>query len=252
MGKAYDLAKKVYRKLPAPLRELRYKIIRNRSGYSRSYSQCGEDMVVKFLLGAMPQTKGFLWLDIGAHDPIFISNTAAFYRNGLKGINIEANPKLIKKFYLKRKKDINLNVAIADKLGTMAFYIMDSPTLSTLSEEEAHELETMGHKIKEKISIKTMTVTEVIEKYNCGVFPDFLSLDAEGYDLQILKTIEWEKSFPKIICVENIPYKRKLKNYFKSMQQNELTLYLESKGYSIIAFTLINAIFVHNNYVEKA
>ena len=78
-----------------------------------------------------------------------------------------------------------------------------------------------------------------------------MSLDAEGYDLNILKSIDWERTYPKIICVENLPYFPKLRNYFESMQKNDLSMYLKSKNYSIIAFTLINTIFVHNEYVEK-
>jgi len=180
-----------------------------------------------------------------------LSNTALFYSQGRRGINIEANPLLIQEFYRKRKRDINLNIAIADKSGTMDFYVMDTSTLSTLSSEEAHRYEKLGHKIAKVIPVETMTITEIIDKFCEGEFPDFLTLDAEGYDLEILKMIDYEKSSPKIICVENIPYQTKVKNYFDSMQKNELSKFLVSKNYSIIAFTLINAIFVRNDFIER-
>ena len=221
------------------------------SHFSKSYSQCGEDMVIKFILKAMSLNEKWTWIDIGAHHPTWINNTAYFYEQGYHGINIEPDPKLIQGFYDKRKKDLNLNMAIADKIGVMDFYLMDSPTLNTLSAEEAHKNEKLGHNIIEVIPINTMPITVVLEKYCGNIFPDFLSLDAEGYDLTILNSIDWNKSHPKIICVENIPYFPKLKNCFESMQKNDLSKYLQTKNYSIIAFTLINTIYVHNEYVEK-
>lgn len=252
MGELYIAAKKIYKKLPLSLQYQISKVYKG-SGpyYSKSYSQCGEDMVIKSILAPPSKNKKWLWIDIGANHPSRLSNTAFFYGQGRHGINIEADPKLIREFYDKRKKDINLNAAIADKPGEMDFYLMDSPGLNTLSAKDARENEKLGHKIIGIVPIKTMTVAEVLEKYCDGVFPDFLSLDAEGYDLTILKSICWEKTYPKIICVENIPYLPKLKNYFWSMQKSEISAYLETKNYSIIAFTLINAVFVHNTYIEK-
>ena len=228
-----------------------FKKIRKRVIGAKTFSQTGEDVIVEFLLTQNDIPGKLMWLDIGAHHPIYLSNTALFYSQGKHGINIEANPFLIWKFYRRRKKDINLNIAIADRSATMDFYIMDDPGLSTLSAEEAHENEKKGHKIVKTIPIQTMTVTEVIDKFCGGIFPVFLSLDAEGYDLEILKTIDYEKSSPKIICVENIPFQHKLKNYFDSMQTNELSRFLISKNYSIIAFTLINTIFVKDDFIEK-
>jgi len=245
--KIYVIAKKIYKKL----KYITQRIKKNKqSNYSKSYSQCGEDMIIKFIFNAQGNRK-LTWIDIGAHHPTWINNTAYFYENGFYGINIEPDPELIKEFYKKRKNDINLNIAIADKAGEADFYIMDSRTLNTLSKEEAIENEKYGHKIVKTQSIKTMTISSIIENYCNGIFPDFLSLDAEGYDLEILKTIDWEKTSPKVICVENIPYTPKLKNYFTSMQESELSKYLESKNYSIIAFSLINTIFVNNKYIEK-
>jgi FkbM family methyltransferase len=254
MSALFTIGKNIYIKLPVSLKyQIRkiYEMGMDKSSYSKSYSQCGEDMVVKSILNPQPVNKKLMWIDIGAHHPTRLNNTAFFYEQGCHGINVEADPKLIQNFYYKRKRDVNLNIAVADKSGEMDFYLMDAPTLNTLSAVEAHKNEKLGHKITGIIPIKTMTITDVLGKYCENIFPDFLSLDAEGYDLTILRSIDWEKAHPKIICVENIPYLPKLKNFFESMQINELSRYLETKNYSIIAFTLINTIFVHNDYIEK-
>jgi hypothetical protein len=143
--------------------------------YQKSFSQYGEDMVLRALLKPTVMSHKWSWLDIGAYHPKRLSNTAYFYSQGRCGINVEANPFLIQRFFRHRKRDVNLNVAIAEKSGTMEFYVMDAVTLSTLSAEEAHRYETCGHKILKTIPVRTVTVTEVIDNYSDGIFPDFLS-----------------------------------------------------------------------------
>ena len=155
-------------------------------------------------------------------------------------------------FYKKRKKDINLNVAVGDSGGVMNFYVINPDTLSTLSESDAKRYQSLGEKIEKVVPVKTMTVADIVNTYSKGIFPDVLSLDAEGYDLAILKTIDWDVARPKIICVESIPYNRKMRNYFESMQKSEMIRYLRDKNYSIAAFTGINAILVDNSYLEAA
>lgn len=214
-----------------------------------TFSQTGEDVLISGFIQNL-KLKNFSWIDIGAHHPVYLSNTAWFYKNGYRGINIEGDPSLIGKFYKKRPKDINLNILISDKSGKQVFYLIDPPTLNTLSKDEALEYEKMGYKIKDKIEIESMTVPEVINKYNKGCFPDFLSLDAEGYDFEILKTIEWEKSFPKIICVEIAKHLPTLQDNFDYMTNNKITEYLLNKGYFIAAYTGNNTIFVQRKLIE--
>jgi hypothetical protein len=69
--------------------------------------------------------------------------------------------------------------------------------------------------------------------------------------LKILKTINYEKCSPKIICVESVPYGNKTENLFDIIQTNDLTKFLISKNYSIRAFTLLNTIFVRNELTEN-
>lgn len=213
--------------------------------FQRSFSQTGEDVIILSLIKAF-NLKDFSWLDIGAHHPLYFSNTALFYKKGFRGINVEADPSLIKEFYRKRPKDINLNVMVSDKSIKQDFYIIDPPTLNTSSEDEAHRLEGLGYKIKDKIEIHSMTVPEIINKYNNGIFPDFLSVDAEGCDFEIIKTIEWDKTAPKIICVESVPFTIKIQDNFDYMKDNEMTKYILDKGYFIGAYTSMNTIFIQN------
>lgn len=224
-------------------------LIPDKYKYTMSYSQCGEDRIVNTLLTAVLGIKSPSYLDCGAHDPYYLSNTALFYRRGFRGINVEANPICFKKISAARREDVNLNVAIGADSGTADFYIIDPPSLSTLSRSEAERFEKeCGHYIKAIIKIPVMTINEIIEKYADGIFPDFLSVDVEGLDLEILQQIDFANSAPKIVCVETIEYKP----HGRALKDEKIVAFLESKGYLAIADTYINTIFIQKMLWEQA
>jgi FkbM family methyltransferase len=219
---------------------LRYATWHLRKKYKRTYSQNGEDRIIWFIFSALGIKKPS-YIDIGAHDPVYASNTALLHDNGSVGISIEPNPFLFKKFLRMRREDINLNMGIADKNGILDFYIMNGAALSTFSKEEAERMaRDYGHTIVQILPVEVKTVAEVIQTYAHGVFPDFLSLDVEGLDESILHSINWSGSRPKVICVETISYSPKR----DGVKNKALIAYLESQGYLLVADTYINSIFV--------
>ncbi len=184
------------------------------------------------------------YLDIGANDPYFLSNTAKFYQEGCRGINIEANPELINSFRRLRPEDVNLNVGISDKEGELDFYIMEDRTLSTFSKQECDKMITLGKQFVEKRKVKLTTVAEVLSKYSGGQFPDLLSIDVEGMDLQILKSIDFHRSSPKVICVEASEYSP----IGAGARRNDLIDFLVEQGYYEYANTNLNAIMVRKDF----
>ncbi len=202
-----------------------------------SYSQCGEDLIVQFLFKSYLNIEKPSYIDIGAHLPFRYNNTAIFYSSGSRGINIEPDPFLFKKFQRHRKKDINLNIGIADKPGVFDFYIINNRTLNTFSQQETKNYEKQGYHIKEIKQIGTETLGYVIEKYANNVFPDFLSLDAEGADETTLKSIDYDRNYPKVICVETL-------DFSTQVHRAEICDFLNSKGYLKYADTHINSIMV--------
>jgi FkbM family methyltransferase len=206
-----------------------------------SYSQCGEDMIVKHLFGGLKIEKPS-YIDIGAHHPFYMNNTAIFSLAGARGINIEPDPSLFSKFTEFRKEDVNLNIGISDAAGESDFYLMNVPTLNTFSKETAEEYQTQGnYKIKGVCKIKTETVHAVIKNHAGGKFPDYLSLDAEGVDELILNSIDFENNnCPLVICIETISFSEK----GLGVKNNSIIQFLESKNYLHYADTNINSIFV--------
>ena len=99
---------------------------RDADKYKKSYSQCGEDLIVRFIFDQLKITKPS-YIDIGAHHPYIISNTSTFYLNGSKGINIEPNPPFFNLFTRERPNDINLNIGISDKEQDLEYFEFNEP-----------------------------------------------------------------------------------------------------------------------------
>jgi FkbM family methyltransferase len=213
----------------------------------RSYSQCGEDLIVEYVFRA--RSVGLpTYLDIGAHHPYYLSNTARFYLKGCRGINIEANPVLLPQFHKHRPKDINLNIGIGGSETELDFHVMEDNTLSTFSTDEVNSLLQAGQKLAVTKKIRIRPIRSVLDEHSTGTFPDFLSLDAEGMDLAILRTIDFSKSFPKVICVEAAEYSPT----GSGARRNDIIEFLISRGYFEYANTNLNAIMVSTSFWERS
>src|SRR5579872_3745464 len=132
---------------------------------NQSFSQCGEDVILRFALQSLgifhPQ-----YLDVGAHDPLRLSNSALFYQMGGRGVNVEPDPLLFRQFPRRRPKDVNLNVGIASKDGTLDFYIMANRELSTFSRSAAEHFERQGIRISTVISVPVLAINTILERYS--------------------------------------------------------------------------------------
>lgn len=71
--------------------------INNNQFIKKSYSQSGEDLIIKYIFDALGIEKPS-YIDVGAYHPYCLSNTSLFYELGSKGINIEPDPMLFKNF----------------------------------------------------------------------------------------------------------------------------------------------------------
>jgi FkbM family methyltransferase len=215
--------------------------------YKISYSQSGEDLIIRFIFEALGIEQPS-YLDIGAHDPYYISNTALLYSNGSRGINVEPDPQLFSAFLEARPNDINLNIGISTFPGEVNFYKMSTPTLNTLSKDEAERYrDESGYQIESVTKIRVDTIANILSRYCNEKFPDLLSLDVEGLDLEIIKSLNYQNSLPVVICVETISFSE------SGGGVKDLTLiqFLESKGYFVYADTYINTIFVQRSKWER-
>lgn len=204
-----------------------------------SYSQYGEDNILS-LMQDLYSIRDITYIDIGAHHPFNLNNTQLLYEKGMTGINIEPDPIQFKLFKKKRAKDINLNIGLHYEEGFMTFYQFNRPEFNTFSKNAADDIERKGIKKINEILVKVDTYNNIVEKYCQNFFPNLISLDAEGLDETIIRSIDFTKYAPKIICVETYAYGVGEKN-------KNLINYIIGKGYEIHADTFVNTIFIKSD-----
>ena len=207
--------------------------------FKKSYSQSGEDLIVRYIFDALKIAKPS-YLDIGAHHPTFLNNTQTFYENGSSGVNIEPDPDLFSYINKVRLNDTNLNIGIADKKGVLDFYVMSAATLNTFSHDEARKAEGDKIKIDKIIKVPVLPVNDVLNEHFVDKTLDFLSLDVEGLDLLILQTFDFKRFRPKVICVETVTFSQER----KGEKITDIENLLVEQGYFVYADTNINTIFI--------
>lgn len=93
-------------------------------------------LIFKYLHGI---GKSF-YVDIGAHNPVFLCNSVQLYSDGWKGLNVDANPTYLNSFTAVRKNEVNLNIAVGDSNQFVTFYRMKDDVMSTVSEKVKEDI----------------------------------------------------------------------------------------------------------------
>lgn len=207
------------------------------------FAQSGEDCIVKMVLNHYFKKEKINYLDIGAHHSRVLSNTYYFYLRGNRGVLVEPNPKLFEEIKKNRKQDICLNcgIGLAAHSQKADFYVMEESSVSTFSKEDAElKISQNNDKLIEILKIDMIDINVILNDYFKNGL-DFLSIDVEGLDLNILKSIDWKTHRPTVICVETLNpsiHRTKLK------KDKEIIKFLEKLNYFVYADTFINTIFV--------
>jgi FkbM family methyltransferase len=213
-----------------------------------SYSQEGEDLLLSRLFEK--ETGGF-YIDIGAHHPYRFSNTYLFYLKGWTGINIDAMPGSMNAFKKHRANDINLEIPVLEEKSRMTYYQFDEPALNGFSDVLSKERnETTKYKIINEVELEGLPLSEILEKHLPKeiIDIDFMSVDVEGLDLQVLKSNNWDTFRPKVLLVEL------LNNSLDSMEEDPVYLFLSEKKYIVFAKCIKTVFFIsleYKNYLKN-
>jgi Methyltransferase FkbM domain len=177
--------------------------------------------------------KGF-YVEIGAHHPVYISNTHHFYSKGWRGINIDAIPDSMRTFKVLRPRDINLEICIVppDYPKEVTFFMFEAAAFNTCDLQSAEQTIAKGIKLLEQVKIPTKTLTEVFDIHlPAGTQIDFMSIDIEGLDEQVLMSNDWSRYQPNILVFE------KHSVDIQDFSSLEIVKYLAKIGYQLVAKT---------------
>ncbi len=205
-----------------------------------TYAQSGEDVIIKYLFDSININKPS-YLDIGTNHPIKGNNTYFFYLRKSFGVCIEPDITLIDRIKKYRKNDIILNVGIGiteEKNASFYYFDGEISAWNTFSLDEAENRKKQSGISYKKSFVELMSINTIVDNYFNGKV-NFVSIDVEGLDLEILKSFDFNKYQPEVICVETILFS--LKNNVSKNQ--EIIDYMKSNNYIVYADTNINTIF---------
>ena len=166
-----------------------------------------------------------------------------FHKLGWKGINIDLNPLTIELFNIARPEDVNICAAISNKSGTKnLFFDHDLSSLNTINKNHTKFLKkAFGIKKLKKKKVKTYTLNNILRDNNIHQI-DFMNIDIEGNELEVLKTLDFKKFDIKVICIEIVNYD----DYSKDIKINKDKIFkiFKKNNYRLKFNTFVNYIFI--------
>ncbi len=215
-----------------------------------SFSQSGEDQVIRYLVYNVLGITMPTYLDIGTNHPYMCNNTFYFYNRGSRGVCIEPDEQFAPLIKKHRKDDVYLQAGVAAgdaKQAVMYAFPGDYSGWNTFSEEEAvNRQKESGVAFTKVQNVALVNINKVIEQH-FKPHPNILSLDVEGLDLDILKSLDFNRFKPEVICVETITFS--VTNEEEKI--TEIIDFVTSKGYMVFADTHVNTIFCRADVLKK-
>ena len=206
------------------------------------YSQNREDLILKSFF---PDLKNGFYVDVGAHDPEIFSVTKLFYDIGWKGINIEPQKQYYAKLMKERKRDINLNIALGSKKSEAILReYLDADGLSTMSTSimKNYQKDKVFSRVTKKYTDYTIPVTtleSVLASHATGQEINFLKIDVEGLEKEVILGNNWHKYRPQVLCIES------------NHESEDWHKLLSSASYNKFFFDGLNEYFIAKEHYAK-
>lgn len=215
------------------------------------YSQGGEDAIVSNTFVHGLGISNGRYVDIGAYHPFKHSNTFLLYRAGWQGINFDPRPGTKALFDKHRSRDTNIEAGVAGENGTLTYYFIgEDSTMNTFSKDNLERLG-MLDKVKQMISIPVFSLRTVMEQYPRFKDADYLNIDAEGFELEILRGNDFTRFNPKVISIEQNEV-----STLSDVLKSETAKFLDEQDYvpyakNILLATVSTVFYIRNGLFAK-
>lgn len=204
-----------------------------------SYAQNYEDVMLARALRGVDC--GF-YIDVGAQDPVDDSVTKAFYEMGWRGINIEPVTHWFQRVEIDRPRDINLQLAVSDRPGTLHLFEVVGSGLSTTTPAFAQQHALGGHQIRES-DVRCVTLDSICEAQKVNAV-HFLKIDCEGSEAAALRGLSLQHVRPWIILLEATEPNSQKPAY------EEWEPSLVGRGYHFVYADGLNRFYVADEHAE--
>ena len=195
---------------------------------STSFGQCGEDKWLLNILRAkkIPWSDSGFYVDLGANHPVVFSATYLLYKTGWRGVTVDPIPSLCALHRRLRPRDTCLNVGVGATNEQRRFWETAPDFWSSFSLEDTERGEQQGHcAILREKNVSLVTPVEVLRSVPTGRQVNYMSIDTEGLDGEILRNWPWEEAMPDIISCEASTLGGK---------ENEASSVLRARGYDVL------------------
>lgn len=197
------------------------------------YGENGEDVIIGNLFNH--NKKGF-YIDVGCYHPIRASLTHLLYKKGWSGINIDISEDTIKLFDIARPKDKNLNIGISNNIGQDHYY-----QSGKINQANSFKF----YKNAKQVRVEVTTLDEIINKFGIKKI-DFLNIDAEYKDFEVLQGINLNSIRPTLITIEDTD------GYdFEDVRESNIYKYLTNKNYFLFSRTYCTSFYLDKKIKHK-
>jgi len=201
----------------------------------RAYAQFGEDLFLDAYFHG--QATG-VYVDVGAFHPRQFSNTQLLHERGWRGLNVDATPGSMRLFDALRPGDVNVEAAVSDEPGTVVLHSWGLHAENTITAEQLRAAEHALGPPAERIEVAARTLTEILDASPLrDAAIDLLTVDAEGADLAVLRSLDWRRYRPRIVISE--AFRRDL----ESLVASKRYVFLREQGYRLVAWHPPSVIF---------
>lgn len=198
------------------------------------FSQAGEDAIVWNVFSYLARKETGTYVDIGAYHPVKYSNTYLLYKAGWRGINVDPRPGFKELFDRARPGDTNIEAGVGSSNGSLKYYfISEDSTLNSFSKENLERLRVFDQ-VTKTIEIPVYSLGTLFDRCGFSGSIDYLNVDAEGFEMEILHGISSLPSLPTLISVEQNGV-----TTLGEVLKSEPASFLESIGYEAIAKNVV-------------
>lgn len=236
---------------PDALKKLIRKKIYGTENFGIHYSQSGEDINIFNIVNNFLKINTGFFVDVGSFHPHNGSNTFLLYKNGWQGINIDPRPGSKKLFDTERPRDINLEVGVSEKEGILKYYFLDETSVYNSFSKETLQKNGVLDQVTKVIDCPVLPLSKVLENYlPAGKEVDYLNIDTEGFEMEVLSSFDISKWLPKIISLEQNNVCT-LQDVLNSHSCN----FLQKHGYQPIAKNIVvqsvsTITYIHSQFIS--
>lgn len=189
----------------------------------------------------LDEKKNGYFVEFGAYDGISLSNTAMLEREyAWAGLLAEPNDDRHAAITASRTAILDKRCVYSESNLSLVFNVTDRPEYSTINDFSEMDLHSEIRRNSRQISVETVTLAELLNQNNAPEIIDYLSIDTEGSEFDILQAYDWKHPI-RCISVEH--------NYTEN--QSKIDHLLRSKGYikRLENFSLFDGWYISNNSI---